>query len=190
MPQAFVFGYGSLVNRATHDYDRPHPATLSGWRRTWRHVSGRSVAFLTAIPDPDARIDGLVAEVPEQSWPALDQRERSYICEPVQEVEHPLELAVDIRMYHAPDHLHQPHSAHHPILLSYLDVVVQGFLSEFGETGVDRFFQTTDGWDAPILNDRASPRYSRHQVLSADEQSLTDAALAHLGADIFTDETA
>ena len=35
-----------------------------------------------------------------------------------------------------------------PILLSYLDVVVQGYLAEFGEAGVARFFASTDGWGA------------------------------------------
>ena len=30
------FGYGSLVNRATHDYRQAVPARLKGWRRVWR----------------------------------------------------------------------------------------------------------------------------------------------------------
>ena len=38
--------------------------------------------------------------------------------------------------------------------ISYLDVVVQGFAHEFGEGGVQRFFDTTDGWDTPVINDR------------------------------------
>jgi hypothetical protein len=61
-------------------------------------------------------------------------------------------------------------------------VVVQGFLHEFGEAGVAAFFDTTDGWDTPVLNDRAAPRYPRHKVLSAAETALVDDHLARLSA--------
>jgi hypothetical protein len=57
-------------------------------------------------------------------------------------------------------------------------VVVQGYLREFGEAGVKRFFDTTDGWEAPVLNDRADPVYPRHRVLTADERTLVDDLLA------------
>ncbi|MDX5384038.1 MAG: gamma-glutamylcyclotransferase, partial [Rhodobacterales bacterium] len=39
MKDAFFFGYGSLVNRATHDYGQARAATLPGWRRAWRHTA-------------------------------------------------------------------------------------------------------------------------------------------------------
>jgi hypothetical protein len=70
----------------------------------------------------------------------------------------------------------------HAILLSYLDVVVQGFLKEFGESGVTRFFDTTDGWNTPVLNDRNDPRYPRAQVLSTAETALVDHHLNRLSA--------
>ena len=62
--------------------------------------------------------------------------------------------------------------------------MLQGFLREFGETGVSRFVATTDGWDAPILNDRTRPRYPRAQPLSQDETALVDATLTEIGARI------
>ena len=68
----------------------------------------------------------------------------------------------------------------HPVLLSYLDVVVQGYMREFGEAGVARFFATTDGWDAPVLDDRKHPIYPRHQVLNSSERALTDDQIAQL----------
>ena len=68
-----------------------------------------------------------------------------------------------------------------PILMSYLDVVVQGYLREFGERGARDFFATTDGWDTPVLNDRAAPRYPRAQVLTGAETALVDALLAAVG---------
>ena len=47
-----------------------------------------------------------------------------------------------------------------------------------GHAGVSHFFETTDGWDAAILNDRADPVYPRHQALSKDERALVDRHLA------------
>ncbi len=181
MKHAFVFGYGSLVNAATHDYGDVHPARLPGWRRMWRHVEGRSVAFLTIVRDPASEIDGALAPVPGETWADLDQRERSYLRETADGVQHELHPETDIRLYHAPEHLHRPHSGHHPILLSYLDVVVQGYYRLGGEAAVQAFFETTDGWDAPVLNDRAAPRYSRHQRLASDEVDLADTWLDRLG---------
>ena len=181
---SYVFGYGSLVNRATHDYANAHPARLPGWRRAWRHVEGRTVAFLTAVPDPASEIDGLVAGVPDDAWEALDLRERSYLREVASNVAHALGEEAQVWLYHAPSHLHRPHSEAHPILLSYLDAVVQGFFREYGAEGVHRFFATTDGWDAPVLNDRAAPRYPRHQPLTVEERDLSDACLRETGARI------
>ena len=66
--------------------------------------------------------------------------------------------------------------------MSYLDVVVQGYLRTFGPDGALRFFETTDGWGSPILNDRAAPRYPRHQQLDPDETHFVDTQLARLSA--------
>ncbi|WP_010137298.1 hypothetical protein [Oceanicola sp. S124] len=58
---------------------------------------------------------------------------------------------------------------------------MQGYLDEFGEAGVARFFETTDGWGAPIRDDRAAPLYPRAQKLSPAERALVDRWLAKLG---------
>ena len=177
MNHNMFFGYGSLVNRATQDYPGVKRATVSGWRRAWRHTGARMVAFLTAVPCPNTRIDGLLAEVPGGDWAALDAREWAYIRAPA-------EPGRGAQIYHIPADLHTAPSQTHPILLSYLDVVVQGYLNEFGETGVARFFATTDGWEAPIINDRAAPQYPRAQQLSPDETALVDAMLSDVGATV------
>ena len=57
-----------------------------------------------------------------------------------------------------------------------------------GSAGADRFFATTEGWDLTILNDRAEPRYPRHQQLSADETAFVDERLAALGVRIVAAE--
>ncbi|UWQ20058.1 gamma-glutamylcyclotransferase family protein [Jannaschia sp. W003] len=164
-PTPRFFGYGSLVNRRTHDYPNAAPMTVRGWRRAWRHTSIRDVAFLTAVPDSEARIDGLAADVPGGDWGALDLREAAYAK---------VVLPSGEAIYQIPDGLHAKPTRAHPILLSYLDVVVQGFRDEFGEAGVARFFETTSGWDAPVRDDRGAPEYPRAQVLSAAERALVD----------------
>ncbi|MCF6316418.1 MAG: gamma-glutamylcyclotransferase [Marinosulfonomonas sp.] len=175
MNDPFFFGYGSLVNRNTHDYQQAHPAQISGWRRAWRRSPSRSVSYLTAVPDPGCTIDGLIATVPNADWAALDIRERAYLRhDATDHVSHEINHNPEIAIYAIKHGQHHPPGPENPILLSYLDVVVQGYLVEFGESGVARFFDTTDGWHAPILNDRAKPSYPRAQSLSNAEIALVD----------------
>ena len=177
----FFFGYGSLVNRQTHDYGNAERARAKGWRRIWRHTALRPVAFLTAVPDPNCEIDGLIAPVPNGDWRALDAREHAYDRIRLADLpDHPLPYQPEVAIYSIPEGKHGAPSMAHPVLLSYLDVVVQGYLHEFGPDGVERFFATTDGWDAPILDDRAHPHYPRHQHLTPAETALVDDWLVRL----------
>lgn len=231
----WVFGYGSLVNDATHGHADLCPMRLEGWRRRWQHSRLRQVAFLSAEPAPGAQILGLAARVAPQDWEALDQRERAYDRlplpehaltphEPAQGARGPSEQRPSRRGALPPGaergrqsgsmdprgaeqtagdgpaerdrrppigrvHLYRARAEHvgpptlrHPVLLSYLDVVVQGYRRWFGEDGVAAFFASTDGWDAPILNDRAAPRYPRHQPLSKDDREMVDHHLLCIGA--------
>ncbi len=182
MKTPYFFGYGSLVNRATHGFQDARPARIAGWRRAWLHVEGRKVAFLTAVPDATSEIAGLIAAVPGADWAHLDKREHSYDRVSALSVRHDVVPAPDIHIYHAPPERHVLASTFHPVLLSYIDVVVQGYLAEFGEAGVAEFFATTDGWEAPILNDRADPVYPRHQTLTASETELVEHHLSPLRA--------
>lgn len=175
----WFFGYGSLVNRATHDYPQAQPATLNGWRRIWVRTARREVVFLSIHPAPGHSIDGLIAAVPNADWAALDQRESGYArINATQDVTH-TGSASHIAAYQVhPDETRSGED--HRILLSYLDVVVQGFLREFGEAGAEAFFATTDGWDTPVLDDRSAPLYPRAQPLTATERALTDRLLAQV----------
>jgi gamma-glutamyl AIG2-like cyclotransferase len=185
MPAPYFFGYGSLVNRATHDFSNPQPAQLTGWRRVWRHTDLRPVAFLSVVQDADSVIDGLIAHVPHEDWDALDQREWAYDRIPATNaVRHPVKTDIEIAVYAVPDARHNAPSARHPVLLSYIDVVVQGYLREFGLDGAAQFFATTDGWDVPVENDRATPRYPRHQHLTATESAFVDDHLAAYSAQV------
>ncbi|MCA0962821.1 gamma-glutamylcyclotransferase [Salipiger bermudensis] len=183
MSSAFFFGYGSLVNRLTHGFAPTHTARARGWRRAWRWTEARDVAFLTAVPDPDCEIEGLIAPVPPDGWAALDLREHAYDrLDALHSVTHEAPGVEQLAIYAIPPERIFAPDARHPVLLSYLDVVVQGYLAEFGAHGADRFFATTTGWEAPILDDRADPRYPRAQRLSDDERCFVDDRLAGLGA--------
>ncbi len=184
MSTPYFFGYGSLVNRATHAFQNARRARIAGWRRAWRHVEGRTVAFLTAVPDTASEFAGLVAAVPSADWTHLDQREHSYDRVRAIGVQHDLDPIPEIHIYHAPPERHVAASTLRPVLRSYIDVVVQGYLREFGEGGVAEFFATTSGWDAPILDDRSAPIYSRHQNLTSFETDLVEHHLGALGVDI------
>ncbi|WP_323037800.1 gamma-glutamylcyclotransferase family protein [Pararhodobacter sp.] len=182
MTDPFFFGYGSLVNRDTHDYDYAFRARLKGWRRAWRHTRGRAVPFLTGVPCAKSEIDGLVALVPGANWAALDLREEGYGRHLIGDgLAHEANHPISAQIYAVPPASMVYPEQRAPILLSYLDVVIQGYLREFGEAGALAFFNTTDGWETPVRDDRAAPIYPRHQRLSASERGFVDDQLRALG---------
>ena len=176
MRVALFFGYGSLVNGATHAYPGLRAARLVGWGRGWRRAPGRRVSLLTALPGGDG-IDGALAIVPGADWSTLDAREASY-------ERHPVSVAVTGGEVHAAVYAVAAPvpSEDAPILLSYLEVVVQGFLDLHGPQGGSRFFDETDGWEAPIFDDRAAPLYPRHVPPSAEALAILSEGLERVGA--------
>lgn len=172
----WFFGYGSLVNRATHSYPDARPATLSGWRRRWVHAVGRPYVFLSAEPFEGSSILGLIAAVPGGDWAALDLRETGYRRADVTvAVSHDLPSLPRIATYRAADPV--PPSGDHPVLLSYIDTVLQGFTAIHGSDGPAHFFDTTAGWDVSVLDDRAAPIYPRAQEATEAERAQTDRLL-------------
>lgn len=173
------------MNRATHDYPEARKTRANGWRRAWVHTQARPFAYLSAIRATGHHIDGLIAEVPGADWAALDEREQAYarILDSAN-MEHDHPARPDVAIYSVPDHAKTRTDETFPILLSYLDVVLQGYLQEFGAGGADAFIDSTDGWEAPILNDRFKPIYPRSQILSRAELDVVDSALRALGADL------
>ncbi|MEJ6403789.1 gamma-glutamylcyclotransferase family protein [Yoonia sp. 2307UL14-13] len=177
MSDPVFFGYGSLVNTATHAFSDPRPASLPGWRRVWRATNLREAAFLSVERHVGAQIHGLVAQVPGNDWTKLDQREAAYIRQDVTGSVLHNGPSSRTAIYQIADE-HLAPTGDHPILLSYLDVVIQGYLRVYGHQGVEAFFDTTDGWHLPVKDDRAAPIYPRHQVLTAAEHALVDRYLA------------
>ncbi|GGD44520.1 gamma-glutamylcyclotransferase family protein [Sinisalibacter lacisalsi] len=185
MTDPFFFGYGSLVNRGTHDYAEAQTARATGWRRAWRKTPLRDRCFLTVVPAPDEYVEGLIAAVPGADWAALDAREHAYARHDVSHVTtHRADRPLEVAIYAIPDGAHHDPGDDNPVLLSYIDVVVQGFLAEFGAEGVRHFFETTEGWHVPVLDDRAAPIYARARVLDLAERAAVDEGLARIGARI------
>ena len=145
----------------------------------WQPSPFLPVAFLSVVPAPNKWIMGAIAQVPDANWSALDERERAYVRKPVptSDVDHDHPQA-EVQIY-AVETPVAP-NPDQPILLSYIDVVAQGFLREHGEEGIDDFFQTTTGWEVPVKNDRANPQYPRHQTLTESETALVDKYLERL----------
>ncbi|MCV6596782.1 MAG: gamma-glutamylcyclotransferase [Mangrovicoccus sp.] len=180
MSGKYVFGYGSLVNPRFHTGRAMHGARLSGWQREWRQTSLREVPFLSVRRAEGAVLTGMIAEVPHDHWPGLDEREYAYDRHPAKPEAAGHSTPPDTQIYAVKPH-HHDDEAKGPILLSYLDVVVQGYLRVFGQQGVSEFFDSTEGWDRALRDDRAAPIYSRYEALPAREQDLVDRHLARLG---------
>jgi hypothetical protein len=184
MTDRFFFGYGSLVNVGTHAHAPAFPARIAGWRRVWRHLPERPFATLSVEPFEAGQISGLIAGVNAGDWAALDEREAAYGRHDVTHaVTHNGTGAREIAMYVVPADT-APLMRTLPILLSYLDVVVQGYHQVFGGEGVADFLRTTAGWEAGYVDDRAEPIYPRHQVLTAEERRLSDQLIAGLTAHV------
>lgn len=169
-----VFGYGSLVNRRTlPPYLEAQPVSVRGFRRAWRASSvgaNGGVCALSVVPDEEATIDGLVVTFEDEVWPVIRQREKNYDYAPLRE-------DPEVLVFRARAEADRFGDEHHPIHQSYIDVTLQGFLREFGDSGAARFMATTEGWHVPVLDDRDRPNYPRAQILSSAEQIKVDELL-------------
>ena len=181
------FGYGSLVNKHTlrTTYIDVIPAQLSGWSRHWQ---GRTtalehdVALLSVHPKPDCTIDGMVVLDKLENLPKVDEREAGYVREVLSKSDLKLSqsavLPESIYIYVA----ERPKSGEGgPLLQSYLDAVLQGFRNEFGSDGVERFMETTIGFNRPIIADRDAPLYPRSVQLTGEEIALFDEKVRRAG---------
>lgn len=176
MTDGFFFGYGSLVNRQTHVYADTSPATIRGWRREWRKSFAYGQTFLSVVPDASAQIDGLVARVPGGDWGALDIREAGYERLPLAPEQIIAPRAACAQIYAVAREGSALPGPDAPVTLSYLDVVIEGFWTEFGPAGVARFFESTTGW-AAVLDDRMAPRYPRARPVARALCDVTDSYL-------------
>lgn len=192
MPNTHIayFGYGSLVNRATHRTDIVgySKVTLKGWRREWLARPNNSfgkVVLLSVKPCENGEIDGLVVFDHARNQASLDERESNYDRHFVTDssiTEHNWAISDESNIrtkkatsiyvatpFPQPDEYKQ-----YRILRSYLDAVMQGYLNKFGHEGVARFVSSTDNFEVGILEDRNDPRYPRAVKTTQKEQNLFD----------------
>ena len=185
-PQFACFGYGSLVNDQTRHprESRTIDCRLKGFRREWRAVTtreGPGHCALSIRPDAGSEIDGVLVVEPTRKLPALDKREAQYDRLALQRTQltllrsDPLHAQLSKRaiVYRAKRVFREWGSDRAPMMQSYVDVVMKGFLLRFGEAGLRRFMDTTDGWDqVPILADRKKPLYPRAVRLTGEEREF------------------
>ncbi|MGJ8570248.1 MAG: gamma-glutamylcyclotransferase [Hoeflea sp.] len=191
------FGYGSLVNRATLTTGlvQAHRARLKGWRRSWRPRPDMGPTPGVTLPDgitpsllsvhraEGFSIDGLLVIDLAVNLVGIDAREFRYHRRDIGLADleftdpgHGLGADITLHVYEARVE-HPAADGPAPILRSYLDAVMQGFLREFGPEGVHRFVAETDAFHMPIHEDRHAAIYPRAVSLSASEIALFDAAL-------------
>lgn len=182
MSTPYYFGFGSLVNEHTlPPGTRWQRATLSGWRRSWQHpIPGdHPWAAMNVIPDASAEIDGLLVVGGPHIDDYLLQRESGYRSIALQYDQLTLDSALpaDARpclwVSKQAEHNTLPLS----LMQSYVDVVMTGYLRNFGPAGLQRFISSTDNWQLPRYNDREAPRYPRSIHLSERERAALDALL-------------
>jgi len=178
------FGYGSLVNRRTHDFQNSQTSSLIGWRRTWSHrvdTKTRSASSLTIEEAPGVTINGLTSLVAPSQIADLDARERGYALIELNTSTADGALAAQPLFTYVSQDL-TPGGVTYPILQSYLDTVLLGFFTEFGEPGIHHFLSTTVGWETPILLDRQQPKYPRYTKISNEFADFIDTELAKIRA--------
>ena len=138
-----------MVNLQTHQYLNPRPTKIKGWKRKWVSSNIYDIAFLSVSPCNLTILQGMRASTKNIGWKALDLRETGYI-------RHNLDN-YNMQMYIGdPEYI--DHKIKKPILLSYLDCVIQCYYKHFGKQGVKSFFNSTENWDNQILNDRDAPQ--------------------------------
>lgn len=186
----YYFGYGSLVNRNTRPAGEFFvPATLKGWRRVWENRSRNpdraqrcTSLSVEMLPDPsDGSIEGIVARIPVSELIHLDKRETGYqrLSLPVDQFELAELVDTDIIHVYQSELPHRFLADHeHPILQSYIDCVLAGYLAQFGHSGMQTMIESTRGWNYPVMNDRAAPNYPRAVDIDAELQQNIDQLLA------------
>ena len=187
------FGYGSLVNRATlrTRFLAIRRAEVRGWRRFWLPRRDPAEAAVLSVRREAGHVtEGVVVYDLADHLPLVDEREAGYHRRAVDpadiRIEAAPELAAPLYLYEAIRDGETAADTGSVILQSYLDAVMQGFLSLHGEAGLRRFMEETEGFETDILPDRADPRYPRAVALSEGEAGLFDALVLARGARLGT----
>jgi hypothetical protein len=191
---AYVFGYGSLIERASRTRTNPDavgawPARVTGYQRGWFHQFannvGSSCTYLGAVTMPEATINGVIYKVAD--FEKTKERETGYTADPVKGAIEMLdggapwdrgEVYIFISNPEDISKTKEPTPAF-PIVESYVDICINGCLEiealyRTASGFVQEFIQTTTGWNKYWVNDRL---YPRRPFIYAPNASAIDQAL-------------
>ncbi|MFT5707172.1 MAG: hypothetical protein ACI9ES_001462 [Oceanospirillaceae bacterium] len=172
----YIFGYGSLINSisrtVTGETGVAVAVKISGFARYWSRISEDfGMSSVVVVPEQRQACNGVLVEVPESELPSFDLRERGYqrVLVDASQVEF-YSQTIDLKLLpntHIKIWLYQSQEVvnpceDHPVVFSYLDVILSGCL-EYSPPFCDDFMQLTQGWKHAMLNDRRDPRYPRVQ---------------------------
>lgn len=174
----YVIGYGSLLERASRVSTWPQaavafPVLVRGVRRGWfdqmpSDLAGMSPTYLGAVEDAGASTNGVVFPVSASEFAAYKERETGYLTVEVK----PDQLtfydgrttAPDARFYYFATSDPRPPDEIHPIVQSYVDMVMTGAMEQEAayplaqEAGfVEALVNGTDHWSPHWINDRVTP---------------------------------
>jgi hypothetical protein len=190
----YVFGYGSLLERASRTRTNPDavgawPARVTGYSRGWYHqfskYVGSTCTFLGAAEDEGKTINGVIYKVADLE--STKKREVGYtpIALRSQQIEMldgggPFEVGEGANIYifvSNPDSISDTKAptAECPIVQSYVDICIGGCLEidaiyrATRGTFTQEFISSTTGWNENWVNDRAYPRRSSFTLPNANE---------------------
>jgi hypothetical protein len=192
---AYVFGYGSLIERASRTRTNPDavgawPARVTGYQRGWFHQFadnvGSTCTYLGAIENAGATINGVVYKVDD--FEKTEQRETGYTAARVDgkitmlDGGGPLDPAIKAYIFVSnPADISKTKepTPDIPMVESYVDICINGCLeiealyrSAAGFT--QEFIKTSTGWNKYWVNDRL---YPRRPFIYAPNASAIDKAL-------------
>ena len=179
--KAYIFGYGSLLERASRtrtnsDAIGAWPARVVGFERGWFHQSkdfvGSTCTFLGAVEAASKTINGVIYAVAD--FESTKEREVGYTATPI----HPGRIEMldggpdwnpGMTVYiflSNPDSISKTKepTSEIPMVESYVDICINGCLElealyrKVNGSFTKEFIDTTSGWNGYWVDDRIYPR--------------------------------
>ncbi len=195
---AYVFGYGSLLERASRTRTNPDavgawPARVTGYQRGWFHQFadnvGSSCTYLGAVEAEGKTVNGVLYRVSD--FEKTKERETGYTATALEagvitmlDGGGPWEKGEDTKAYifvSNKDSISKTMAptSQFPMVQSYVDLCINGCLElesiyRTAKGFTQEFIRTTAGWNADWVNDRI---YPRRPFIYAPNASAIDKAL-------------